>query len=29
MEEEFANRINLNTDLSNISKIICNKYNLG
>lgn len=29
MEQEFKNRINLNTDLSNISKQICSKYQLG
>lgn len=27
--QDFYNRINLNTDLSNISKNICNTYNLG
>lgn len=29
MEQEFTDRINLNTDLSNISRQICNIYNLG
>lgn len=29
MEEEFLNRINLNTDLSNISKQICKEYDIG
>lgn len=29
MLREFAKRINLNTDLDNISKEICNEYNLG
>ena len=29
MEKEFKDRINLNTDLSNISKQICRKYKLG
>lgn len=29
MEQEFKDRINLNTDLSNISKQICIKYKLG
>ncbi len=29
MEEEFKDRINLNTDLSTVSKHICNMYNLG
>jgi len=29
MEEEFKDRINLNADLSTISKRICNMYNLG
>lgn len=29
MEEEFFRRINLNTDLSKISKQICKKYNIG
>lgn len=29
MEQEFKDRINLNTDLSNISKQICIKYELG
>ena len=27
--QEYFDRIDLNTDLSNISKIICEKYNLG
>ena len=27
--QDFYNRINLNTDLSNISKNICSTYNLG
>lgn len=29
MLEEFAKRINLNTELNNISKEICSQYNLG
>lgn len=29
MEKEFKERINLNTNLSNISKEICKRYNLG
>lgn len=29
MEQEFTDRINLNTDLSNVSRKICNIYNLG
>ena len=29
MLREFTKRINLNTDLDNISKEICNEYNLG
>lgn len=29
MLKEFAKRINLNTELDNISKQICNQYNLG
>lgn len=29
MSKEFAERINLNTELCNISKEICNQYNLG
>ena len=29
MEEEFASRIDLNTKLSDISKQICKKYNIG
>lgn len=29
MEQEFKDRINLNTDLSNISKEICKQYQLG
>lgn len=29
MLKEFAERINLNTELCNISKEICNQYNLG
>lgn len=29
MEQEFKDRINLNTELSTISKQICNKYDLG
>lgn len=29
MEKEFKDRINLNTDLSNISKQICRQYKLG
>ena len=29
MEKEFKDRINLNTDLSRISRLICNEYELG
>ena len=29
MYQEFYDRINLNTNLENISKEICKKYNLG
>ena len=29
MEQEFKDRINLNTDLSEISRLICNDYELG
>ena len=29
MEHEFKDRINLNTDLSRISRLICNEYDLG
>ena len=29
MEQEFKDRINLNTNLSKISRIICNRYELG
>lgn len=29
MEQEFKDRINLNTDLSTISRVICNEYDLG
>ena len=29
MEQEFKDRINLSTDLSTISRIICNEYDLG
>ena len=29
MEQEFKDRINLNTDLNTISKEICNDYDLG
>lgn len=29
MLKEFAKRIDLNTSLDNISKQICNEYNLG
>lgn len=29
MLKEFAKRINLDTELNNISRQICNEYNLG
>ena len=29
MEQEFKDRINLNTDLSRISRLICNEYEVG
>lgn len=29
MLKEFAKRISLNTELNNISREICNQYNLG
>ena len=29
MEQEFEDRINLNTDLSRISRLICNEYEVG